>query len=542
MPSEDEDDGVPELTAERRIAVSQLLAGDRSRIAADGSVRPWTFGMFLRLHLLAGEPDAAAPLLSAFRRQYPRARSDAQWLRTAYRVASYLHGDQRRKSGAPYITHPLAVATILAEMGMDAATLVAALLHDTVEDTDYTLAECRADFGPDVALLVDGVTKLGGERLDRETVERQTFAKMVLAAGTDLRVLLIKLVDRLHNMRTLGAKSPASRARIARQSMDLLVPFADRLGLYRLKREMEDLAFRHLHPDEYQAMAALAVASRAHWEGYLAEVTARIAAAGRGEGLRVTVTARPRHLYSLFQDNPDGRELSPGRSCRLVVVVDGGDQDCWITLGAVHQLFPPVPGRFSDFISTPKYNLYRSLHTRVQGPSGEELDMLIRTPAMDQIAEDGIAATIRDANKATGQAGATAQAQRRGDLEWLRRLLTWHPRTASEDYLDDLRTELRGSIIVIAAATGQFLTLPEGATGIDFAYARDHDIGNRLIGVQINGTLAPATARLTTGDIVEEITAPDPPIGRVTTEWLRAARTPQARHRLRALLDEHNTE
>jgi len=391
-------------------------------------------------------------------------------------------------------------------------------------------------------LLVDGVTKLDGKRLGKEAAERQTFAKMVLAAGTDLRVLLIKLVDRLHNLRTLGAKSPGSQARIARQSMDLLVPFADRLGLYRLKREMEDLAFCYLHPAEYEATAAAAVASRAHWEGYLAGVTARTTVALRGEGLRATVTARPRHLYSLFQANPDGRTLSPGRACRLVVVVDGSDQDCWIALGAVHQLFPPLPGRFRDFISTPKYNLYRSLHTRVLGPNGEELDVLIRTRAMDRTAEDGIAVTIRDANKSTGQAGAAAQARRRGDLEWLRRLLTWHPHAAPEDYLDDLRTELRGSIMVIAAATGQFLTLSEGATGIDFAYARGHDIGDRLIGVQINGTLAPATARLANGDIVEEITAADPPVGRVTTEWLRAARTPQARHRLRALLDEHDTE
>jgi len=542
MPSEDGDDGVPELTAERRIAVSQLLAGHRRRIAGGGRGGPRAVGGWLRGRPPASEPDAAAPLLSAFRRQYPRARGDAQWLRAAYRVAAYLHGDQRRKSGAPYITHPLAVAMILAEMGMDAATLVAALLHDTVEDTDYTLAECRTDFGPDVALLVDGVTKLGGERLDREVVERQTFAKMVLAAGTDLRVLLIKLVDRLHNLRTLGAKSSASQARIARQSMDLLVPFADRLGLYRLKREMEDLAFCYLHPAEYQATSVAAGASRVHWEGYLAGVTAKTTAAVRHAGLRATVTARPRHLYSLFQADPDARALSPGRACRLVVIVNGSIQDCWITLGAVHQLFPPIPGRFRDYISTPKYNLYRSLHTRVLGPSGEELDVLIRSPAMHQTAEDGIAATIRDANKTTGQAGAAAQARRRGDLEWLRRLLTWHPRTPTEDYLDDLRTELRGSTVVIAAATGQFLTLPEGATGIDFAYARGHDIGNRLIGVQINGTLAPATARLTNGDIVEEITAADPPTSRVTTEWLHAARTPQARHRLRALLDEHNTE
>src|SRR5262249_51168570 len=380
---DDEEDGIPELPPDRRIAVSQLLASREPQVLGGRSAGRRAFGGWLRGRPAASEPDAAAPLLSAFRRQYPDARTEAEWLRNSYRVAAYLHGNQMRKSGAPYITHPLAVATILAEMGMDATTLVAALLHDTVEDTDYTLAECRADFGPEVALLVDGVTKLDGKRLGREVAESRTFAKMVLAAGADLRVLLIKLVDRLHNLRSLGAQSPPAQARIARQSMELLAPFADRLGLYRLKREMEDLAFRYLDPNRYQDLLSAAVSARPHWVGYFDGVTARTEAALREEGLRATVTPPPPHPYSLFQRaTRDGRSLSPGRLCRLLIVVDGGDQDCWIALGVTHQLFSPIPGRLRDFVSTPKYNLYRSLHTSVLGPGGEELNVLIRTRAM----------------------------------------------------------------------------------------------------------------------------------------------------------------
>ncbi len=287
------------LAVDRRIAVSAMLTGHKPRTASPTSVPRWRRR---RAELLLGRRPAAervpavAPLLDAFRRQRPDADDEADLLRRSYQVAEFLHGDQRRRSGAPYISHPLAVATILAELGMDVSTLVAALLHDAVEDTDYTLGECRVDFGADVARLVDGVTKLDGERLGKDVAERETFRKMVLAAGADLRVLLIKLVDRLHNLRTLGAQPPHKQARIARQSMDLLVPFCDRLGLYRLKREMEDLAFRYLNPQAYAEIHAAAAIDQRRRDAYFATVIKHVRETLREYRIRASVRARPRHM------------------------------------------------------------------------------------------------------------------------------------------------------------------------------------------------------------------------------------------------------
>lgn len=537
----EEDENTPELAVDRRIAVSLLLTGREPQMVsgvAPHRTAAWA-RRWRRRHPRRVEPAAAAPLVDAFRRQHPGARDELEWLQNSYRVAAYLHGGQMRKSGAPYITHPLAVATILAEIGMDATTLVAALLHDTVEDTDYTLGECRADFGSEVALLVDGVTKLDGERLGKEVAERKTFAKMVLAAGADLRVLLIKLVDRLHNLRTLGAQPPHKQARIARQSMDLLVPFCDRLGLYRLKCEMEDLAFRYLHPAQYEAAMSAVLAGEAQRACYFADVTARMAAAVRGQGLRATAIARPRHLYSLYQANPDGvGELTAGRVCRVVVVVEGTERDCWIALGAVHQEFAPIPHRLRDYLAAPKFNLYRSLHTSVIGPDGEQIDVLIRTPAMQEVAEDGIAATIREISRTAGHAAAGEPAQHRGDLEWLQQLLSWQGHTPSGEYLDDLRAALRGgSIVVVAAPTGEFITLPHGATGVDYAFARGDHVGT-LVSLRVNGRFAAATAPLRNGDLVEAITTSE--YDDVPPEWLTAARTPHARRQLRAILELQN--
>jgi RelA/SpoT family (p)ppGpp synthetase len=538
VPAVEDDDGTPELALDRRIAVSSLLAGREPQVSSGKPPRrtaPWA-RLRKRPHPRRADPDAVEPLVEAFRRQHPDAREELEWLQNSYRVAAYLHGDQMRKSGAPYITHPLAVATILAEIGMDATTLVAALLHDTVEDTDYTLGECRADFGSEVALLVDGVTKLDGKRLGKGVAERATFAKMVLAAGADLRVLLIKLVDRLHNLRTLGAQPPHKQARIAQQSMDLLVPFCERLGLYRLKREMEDLAFRYLHPAEYAAAVSAMLASETERERYFAGVTAPLTVALREQGLRATVTARPRHLHSLYQAKPAGvGELTAGQLCRVVIVVEGTERDCWVALGAVHHEFAPISSRLRDYLAAPKFNLYRSLHTSVIGPDGEQVDVLIRTPAMQEIAEDGIAATIREISRTAGHAAAGGTVQHRSDLEWLQRLLSWQDHTLSEEYLDDLRAELRGgSIVVVAAPSGEFITLPDGATGVDYAFAPGSDAGT-LVSLRVNGRFAAATARLRNGDLVEAITTSA--YDDVPPEWFQAARTAHARHRLRAIVE-----
>jgi len=478
---------------------------------------------------------AAAPLLEVFGRQHPGADAELDWLRSSYRVAEFLHGDQRRRSGTPYISHPLAVATILAELGMDVSTLVAALLHDAVEDTEYTLGECRVDFGAEVARLVDGVTKLDGKRLGKDVAERETFRKMVLAAGADLRVLLIKLVDRLHNLRTLAAQPPHKQVRIARQSMDLLVPFCDRLGLYRLKREMEDLAFLYLNPQGHAETAAAVAIDRKARDAYFVTVGKQVRSALRKYRVHATVTARPRHLYSIYEGTKDRpTALSPGRVCRIVIVVEGDERDCYVALGAVHAAYAPLAGRTRDYIAAPKYNLYQSLHTSVVGPHNERIDVLVRTTSMQDVAEDGIAAAIRDLGRSGDHANAGESARHRRDLAWLQGLLAWQGEQPSEQYLDELRTELLGGSIVVVAPNGDLVTLPEGATGIDYAFARGGHVGDRLFSLRVNGMLAPVTAELNNGDLVEALTTeratPD-------KEWLGAARTARARRGLRAIFD-----
>ncbi len=533
------------LAVERRITVSALLTGrapqpqDRQPQGRQRQGRRRAGDRVMDLVRGRGECAAVQPLLAVFAQRHPGAHEETEWLRRSYQVADFLHSGQLRKSGTPYISHPLAVATILAELGMDAPTLVAALLHDTVEDTDYTLGECRVDFGPDIARLVDGVTKLDGARLgSKARAEGETYRKMVLAAGVDLRVLLIKLTDRLHNLRTLGAQAPHKQARIARQSMELLVPFCERLGLYRMKREMEDLSFAYLEPAAHAATVAAVTAGGPAWRAYFTPLLAQLSDALRGQRLRASVAVRMRHLHSLHQAHGDQLErLRPGQVSRVVIVVEGSEQDCWVALGAVHQRFTPVPGRFRDHVSAPKYNLYQSVHTSVVGPDGEQIAVLIRTAAMQEVAEDGIAATIRTAGREQGPTASEAPARHRGDLEWLQQLLSWESHTPSEEYLDELSGELRGGSMVVVGSTGELVTLPQGATGVDFAYAVG--VGAHLVGVRINGRLAPTTARLSAGDEVELISAPR---DEADPAWLRAARTVRARRGIRATLAGQRTE
>jgi RelA/SpoT family (p)ppGpp synthetase len=455
---------------------------------------------------------AMGPLIAAYR---GRGRAELAELRRAYEVAERMHRGQTRKSGAPYITHPLAVATILAEMGMDTTTLVAALLHDTVEDTDYTLGQVRADFGAEVAILVDGVTKLDGERWG-ERAEAETFRKIVLAAAADLRVLVIKLADRLHNLRTLGYKEPHKRERIARASLELLVPFAERLGIYVLKREMDDLAFAALDPGEH-ARTAAAVREALAAAPTLQPALARIRAALAEQAVRATVSLRPRHVYKVFR-NLDGdlEGLRPSDVTRIMVLVDGSDQDCYIALGAVHAALHPAPGRVKDFIALPKYNLYQSLHTRVIGPTGDLLDVIIRSRAMHPVAEYGIVAHIRDGDQATT---ADTVAGRR-DLGWLGRLLAWEPDAPSADFLDGLRADLRTGSIAAFDPAGDIVSLPAGATALDFAYALGPETGDHSIGAVVNGRLAALSAEVRGGDVVEILTAPD---ASPSEDWLKYA-------------------
>jgi (p)ppGpp synthase/HD superfamily hydrolase len=499
----------------------------------------------------AAGSDAVRPLIAAHRRVFPGA--DADLVRRAYAVADHWHGGQTRKSGAPYITHPLAVALLLAEIGMDTTTLVAALLHDTVEDTGLTIGQVKAEFGAEVAVLVDGVTKLDGARWG-DHAEAETFRKMIVAASIDLRVLVIKLADRVHNLRTLGFHGKREkRERIARASMELLVPFAQRLGLYVYQRELEDLSFANLSPQAHERVLALvrqtAPAREAALGGLVAGARAELAAAG----VRATVEVRSRHLYSIHRDLPGGSggsggwlsgagvppgtgALRPTDAARVVVVVDGPETDCYVALGALHGRWHPVEQRFRDYISMPKYNMYRSLHTAVLA-DGEPVGVLIRTPAMDRIATYGVAARIREAGGRDGRVGADVA--RRADLDWLDRLLAWQPLAAPDDFLDGLRADLSHGGIMVFTPDGTPVKLPSGSTAVDFAYAVSPGTAGSAVGVLVNGMRKPMENRLAHGQVVDLIEGPyaDPP-----ESWLAAARSGQARTHLKAAIAQRKAE
>ncbi|MGI8333083.1 RelA/SpoT family protein [Actinomadura scrupuli] len=470
---------------------------------------------------------AVEPLVAAYRAA--TGRNDVQELRRAYETAERMHRGQLRKSGAPYITHPIAVATILAAMGMDTTTLVAALLHDTVEDTPYTLGQVRVDFGEEVAVLVDGVTKLDGE-LWGVRAEAETFRKIVLAAAADLRVLVIKLADRLHNLRTLGFKEAHKRERIAKASLELLVPFAERLGIYVLKREMDDLAFAALDPAAH-ARADAAVRDALARSHQLDPALERLRTALAEHQVNAEATLRPRHLYKVHSDlDGDMTGLRPSDVTRILVLVDGTEQDCYVALGAVHSALHPIPGRVKDFIAMPKFNFYQSLHTVVIAPVGDLVDVIIRTRDMHPVAEYGIVAHIRDAPDA---AATTDTVAGRRDLGWLLRLLTWQSDSPSAEFLDSLRTDLSSGNVAVFTPGGDIVALPVRATAIDFAYALGAETGDHCIGAVINGRLAALSAEVRSGNVVEILTAPD---AAPTEDWLTFATCAQTRvhimHRL----------
>ena len=509
----------------------------------------------------ADTADAVRPLIAAHRRVFPGA--DAVLLRHAYDVAARWHEGQVRKSGAPYITHPLAVAILLADIGMDTTTLVAALLHDTVEDTGLTIGEVKAEFGAEVAVLVNGVTKLDGSKWG-DHAEAETFRKMIVAASIDLRVLVIKIADRVHNLRTLGHHAKREkRERIARASMELLVPFAQRLGLYEYQREMEDLAFATLAPEAHERVLGLLSQTEAGRRAALGELVTGMRAELAAAGLRAKVEARARHLYSIHLSLPGGAGgsggaggwisgpgghggaggadagaagLRPTDVARVVVVVDGPEAACYVALGVLHGRWQPVDQRFRDYISMPKYNMYRSLHTAVTVGS-EQVGVLIRTPAMDAVATYGVAARIREAGGKDGK--VSADLARRADLDWLDRLLAWQPLAAPGDFLDGLRADLSGAGIIVFTPAGVPVKLPAGSTAVDFAYGVSPATAGTAVGVLVNGMRKPMENQLAHGQVVDLITGPyaDPP-----DSWLAAARSGQARAHLKAAIARRTAE
>lgn len=463
--------------------------------------------------------DTEAARLAAAHRHHHRG-ADLKLLREAYRVAAAMHQGQTRDSGEPYIVHPVAVARILADLGLDTATIAAALLHDTVEDTSYTLIDLRNQFGDTIAGLVDGVTKL-----DRiyygEIAEAETFRKMILAARDDIRVPIIKIADRLHNMRTLRHKPGPSQTRTATVTRDILIPLADRLGIYTLRRELEDRVLAILNPDAYQQIDAYLRDGRPDRDKLTAAAATRLAAALRRSRIRARVEDRPRHHYSIYREMAKHPHLGPQDPPRLAVVVAGGQADCYAALGVIHGTWPPVPGRFKDRIAAPKYNLYQSLHTTVLGPDSQPMDALIRTSRMHQVAQVGIIADLTSP-------GADGQPSRQ--LDWLDRLVNWQ-QAATEPglFLESLRTDLTSQEITIITSDGTTCTLPAGATSIDLAYHLDPAAADRLVGAVVNGQLTALAVPLHDGDQVELIHGRhDEHLG-PSASWLSSAQTPYAR-------------
>ena len=469
------------------------------------------------------------PLVATHRSAHPKA--DVRLLQKSYDVAEQFHRGQLRKSGDPYITHPLAVATILAELGMDTTTLVAALLHDTVEDTGYTLEQLHADFGGEVAHLVDGVTKLDRVQFG-DAAEAETIRKMVVAMARDPRVLVIKLADRLHNMRTLRFLARHKQEKKARETLDVLAPLAHRLGMNTVKWELEDLAFMTLYPKRYEEIARLVQEHSPARDRGLADVTNKVQTDLKNAKIRATVVGRPKHYYSIYQKMiVRGRDFADIYDLVGIRVLVDSVRDCYAALGVIHASWQPVPGRFKDYIAMPKFNMYQSLHTTVIGPEGKPIELQIRTLAMHRTAEYGIAAHWK--YKETKGAEIAGPAATVDDMAWLRQLLDWQ-REASDpgEFLEALRFDLGGQEVYVFTPKGDVVALPKDSTPVDFAYAVHTEVGHRCIGARVNGKLVPLESTLNNGDTVDIFTSKSENAG-PSQDWLSFVKSPRARTKIR---------
>jgi GTP diphosphokinase / guanosine-3',5'-bis(diphosphate) 3'-diphosphatase len=487
-------------------------AAVRRRLARLGTVRS------------GGINPVLEPLIKTVRLTHPKA--DIRQIERAYEVAARKHKGQARKSGDPYITHPLAVTTILAELGMNTETLCAALLHDTIEDTDYTLAELRAEFGDDIAALVDGVTKLDKVKYG-DAAQAETVRKMVVAMSRDIRVLVIKLADRLHNMRTLRYLPRAKQEQKSREVLEIFAPLAHRLGMNTVKWELEDLAFATLYPKRYDEIARLVSERAPRREMFLQEVSDEVADDLREAKIKAKVTGRPKHYYSVYQ-KMIARNVGFDDIYDLVgirVLVDSL-RDCYAALGIIHARWNPVPGRFKDYIAMPKFNMYQSLHTTVIGPEGKPVELQIRTWGMHRRAEYGVAAHWKYKEE---MVSGTASS----DMAWLRQLVDWQRETADPaEFLDSLRFDLGAAEVYVFTPRGEVIALPQGATPVDFAYAIHTEVGHRTIGARVNGRLVALESTLDNGDTVEIFTSKAADSG-PSRDWLGFVKSARARNKIR---------
>ncbi|MDG3011342.1 RelA/SpoT family protein [Rhodococcus sp. D2-41] len=471
------------------------------------------------------------PLVALHREVYPKA--DLAQLQRAYDVAEQRHSGQFRKSGDPYITHPLAVANILAELGMDTTTLIAALLHDTVEDTGYSLEELSGEFGDEVAHLVDGVTKLDKVALG-SAAEAETIRKMIIAMARDPRVLVIKVADRLHNMRTMRFLPPEKQAKKAKETLEVIAPLAHRLGMATVKWELEDLAFAILHPKKYEEIVRLVADRAPSRDTYLAKVRQEVGTTLAASRIDATVEGRPKHYWSIYQKMiVKGRDFDDIHDLVGIRILCDEIRDCYAAVGVVHSLWQPMAGRFKDYIAQPRYGVYQSLHTTVVGPEGKPLEVQIRTREMHRTAEFGIAAHWRY-KELRGKNGARhSDSAEVDDMAWMRQLLDWQREAADPgEFLESLRYDLAVKEIFVFTPKGDVVTLPAGSTPVDFAYAVHTEVGHRCIGARVNGRLVALERKLENGEVVEVFTSKAPNAG-PSRDWQTFVASPRAKAKIR---------
>ena len=456
-------------------------------------------------------------------------------LEGAYHAAEKAHEGQYRKSGEKYITHPVAVAEILADIGLDLPTIIAALLHDTVEDTTLSLEDIRKNFGEEVASLVDGVTKLDKLQYG-PTAEAETLRKMVVAMSRDIRVLVIKLADRLHNARTWKYVDPESAARKARETLDIYAPLAHRLGISTIKWELEDLSFRTLEPKKYEEIERLVIERSPSRDLLTADVVSAVEDDLVKDGIHAKVMGRPKHLYSVYQKMViRGREFNEIYDLVGIRVLVDDVKDCYAALGAIHARWSPVPGRFKDYIAMPKFNLYQSLHTTVIGPNGKAVEIQIRTFDMNARAEYGIAAHWKYKLTSGGN-------QSSPDVMWLRQLHEWQKETEDAgEFLDTLRYDVKTPEVFVFTPKGSVIALPAGSTPVDFAYAVHTEVGNKCVGAKVNGKLVPLESTLINGDVVEVVTNKSPNAA-PSRDWLNFVHSPRARSKIKAWFSKERKE
>ena len=460
------------------------------------------------------------------------AQADVELIQKAYQLAKTEHGDQCRMSGEPYIIHPMNVAYILADLGMDDETMCAALLHDVVEDTNLTNEDLAKEFGETIAQMVAGVTKLGSIRFTSiEEKQAENYRKMFLAMGKDIRVVLIKLADRLHNMRTLKYLAPDRQFANAKETMDLYAPLANRLGIYSLKWELEDLSFKYLYPEEYHKIVDELDKKRGERLEFINKIKEDLKENIAKQHIEVEITGRAKHLYSIYKKmQRDQKNLDQIYDLFALRILVKNVRDCYATLGIVHEMYTPMPGRFKDYIAVPKTNMYQSIHTTLLGPKGVPFEVQIRTWDMHKIAEFGIAAHW--AYKEESNNGVKKSVIVNDDkLAWLRESLEWQQKTENpREFLRTLKTELFEDEVYVFTPKGGIKEMPMGATPIDFAYSVHQEIGHRMIGCKINGKMMPIITELQNGDIVEILTS-DQPKG-PSRDWLKFVKSSSAKTKI----------